>query len=210
MSTLPVLGCLYAMPCLCSDLAAATNVGLASVMGFTGARDFTGATLLWGECWMVPYLHGQSSSTKLVWMASDRHLLHLLRLGHICTCPLPIWKGTWDWWPCPTGISVLGNLSGVATGTGLGIIWRPVPKIAGKNMPVPKKTLSTMSEATANIPVLTPQLHMEFVCSVIELQLTFAVLFALQPRSFLSVHFSGFLSLWLCPTQWLFRDDLLE
>lgn len=65
MSKLPVLGRLYASPCPCSDLAAATNVGLASVMGFTGARDVAGAALLWGRCRMVPYLRGQSGSRML-------------------------------------------------------------------------------------------------------------------------------------------------
>lgn len=88
-----------------------------------------------------------------------------------------------------------------------------MPKISGKNLPVPKKALSTMSKAAVNIPVLTPQLHVEFVCSVIALQvlqLTLAVLLALQSRSFLSVHFSKFLSLWLYPMQCLFRGDLLE
>ena len=96
---------------------------------------------------------------------------------------------------------------------GSAIIWRFTPKISCNNQPVPEKALSTMSKAAVNIPLLALQLHMEFVCSVIALwvlQLTSAVLFALQPRSFLSVHFSEFLSLWLYSMQCLFRDDLLE
>lgn len=102
------------------------------------------------------------------WSGWCQVLLHLLWLSHICACPFPTCKGTCDW-PCPAGVSVLGNLSGVVTGAGSGIIWRPAPKISGKNLPVPKKALSTMSKANVNIPVLTPQLHMEIVCSVIAL-----------------------------------------
>jgi len=74
MSKLPVVGYLYAVPCLCSDLATATNVGLASVAGFPGARHLAGAALLWGRSHTVLYLSSQSGSRKLVWMVPDRHL----------------------------------------------------------------------------------------------------------------------------------------
>lgn len=197
MSKIPWDAFMPSMPCLHSDLATATNVGLASVVVFTGTKDLAGAALPWvdpiwchisvvkavagawsGCCHMCTFTSLKAKSYLHLSLSYKKGHLGLLTLSNGYISPREsFWSHRWSW--------MRHNL-------------KSYTKNFRENLPVPKKALSMMSKATVNIPVLTPQLHVEFVCSIIALrvlQLTFAVLLALQLRNFLSVHFIKFISL---------------
>lgn len=111
------LRCLYAMPCLYSDLGTATSVGLASVVVFTGAGDLAGAALLWvdpvwcyislvkavagawsGCCQMCTFISLKAKSYLHLSLSYKKGHLGLVTLSNGYINPIDsFWSHCWSW-----------------------------------------------------------------------------------------------------------------